>query len=138
MKQITIIGNLGSNAVSRTTADGRNLMTFNVAVNQANAEPIWFNCIGTLRERLFPFLVKGQCVCVIGDLQAGIYQNRIDLTVNLDRVELCGKAPEQTTQEPAAQSASQPAAAPQQSASQPAAASPETLDWFDASQQQTI
>lgn len=99
MKQITIIGNLGSNAVSRTTADGRPLMTFNVAVNQANAEPIWFNCIGSLRERLFPFLVKGQCVCVIGDLQAGLYQNRVDLTVNLDRIELCGKAPEQTTKE---------------------------------------
>ena len=63
MKCITIIGNLGANAVRRTTTDGRELMSFNVAVNQTNGDPVWFNCIGNLREKLLPFLVKGQCVC---------------------------------------------------------------------------
>jgi len=96
MKCITIIGNLGANAVSRTTTDGRQLMSFNVAVNQTNGEPIWFNCVGNLREKLFPYLLKGQCVSVIGDLQAGMYNNRVDLSVNIDRIELCGKAPEPT------------------------------------------
>lgn len=99
MKQITIIGNLGSNAVRRTASDGRELMTFNVAVNQPNTDPLWFNCIGSLREKLLPYLVKGQSVCVIGDLSASTYKGAIDLQVNIDRCELCGRAPEQNSQE---------------------------------------
>lgn len=98
MKQITIIGNLGANAVRRTTSDGKELMSFNVAVNVKDAQPVWFNCVGTLREKLLPFLVKGQCVCVVGDLRAGIYQNSVDLSVSIDRVELCGAAPVEQTQ----------------------------------------
>lgn len=99
MKSITIIGNLGANAIMRTTSDGKQLMSFNVAVNQVNADPIWFNCIGNMREKLFPYLLKGQCVCVIGDLSAGVYNNRLDLSVNIDRCELCGKAPESNSQD---------------------------------------
>lgn len=98
MKCITISGNLGSNAVMRTTADGRQLMTFNVAVNQPNKDPMWFNCVATMREKLFPYLLKGQCIIVIGDLTADVYQGRIDLSVNVDKCELCGKAPEQSSQ----------------------------------------
>lgn len=107
MKCIHVIGNLGANAVLRTTSDGRQLMTFNVAVNQPNADPIWFNCVGAMREKLFPYLVKGQTIAVVGDLSVGTYNGRIDLTVNLDKCELCGKAPEssqssqQSTQDPA-------------------------------------
>lgn len=100
MKCITIIGNLGANAVRRMTADGRELMSFNVAVNQQNAEPIWFNCIGNLREKLLPYLLKGQCVSVIGDLTAGTYQGRVDLTINIDRIELCGAKPDASSQQP--------------------------------------
>lgn len=99
MKSLTIIGNLGANAVLRTTSDGRQLMTFNVAVNQPNADPIWFNCVGSMREKLFPYLQKGQCVSVIGDLSAGIYNNRLDLSVNIDRIELCGAAPGKTSED---------------------------------------
>ena len=100
MKCITIVGNLGSNAVMRTTSDGRQLMTFNVAVNQSNEQPLWFNCVGNMREKLFPYLLKGQCVLVIGDLSPALYKGQIDLTVNIDRVELCGKAPEPSSQQP--------------------------------------
>ena len=96
MKLITICGNLGANAVARTTSDGRQLMSFNVAVNQPNTEPVWFNCVGAMREKLFPYLVKGQCVVVSGELSAGIYQNRLDLGISLDRTELCGSAPKET------------------------------------------
>lgn len=99
MKQITIIGNLGANAVRRVASDGKELMTFNVAVNQSNADPVWFNCIGNLREKLLPFLVKGQCVCVIGDLSANVYNGRIDLSINIDRTELCGAKPEEKTED---------------------------------------
>ena len=93
MKQITIIGNLGANAVLRTTSEGKELMTFNVAVNQRNADPLWFNCVSNYREKLFQYLTKGQCVCVIGDLSPRLYNNQIDLSVNVDNIELCGAAP---------------------------------------------
>lgn len=98
MKCITISGNLGSNAVMRTTTDGRQLMTFNVAVNQVNKDPMWFNCVATMREKLFPYLLKGQCILVVGDLTADVYQGKVDLSVNVDKCELCGKAPEQPSQ----------------------------------------
>lgn len=101
MKSITIIGNLGANAVRRMTSDGKELMTFNVAVNQNNGDPIWFNCIGNLRDKLLPYLVKGQCVCVIGDLSAGVYNGHLDLSVNIDKCELCGAKPDQNSQQSA-------------------------------------
>lgn len=97
MKSITIIGNIGSNAVVRTTADGRQLMSFSVAVSRKDADPVWFNCVGNNRENLLPFLLKGQGVCVMGDLNAQVYQGKPDLTVNIDRIELCGSKPENQT-----------------------------------------
>lgn len=105
MKEITILGNLGANAVRRTASDGRELMSFNVAVNVANSTPVWFNCIGNFRERLFPFLVKGQMVCVMGDLNARTYNGNIDLSISVDKVELCGSAPveKEETAEPSSQ-----------------------------------
>ena len=98
MKQLTIIGNLGANAVQRTTADGKQLMSFNVAVNASNDQPLWFNCVGNYREKVFPHLLKGQCVCVTGDLRPGMYNNQIDLTVSIDRIELCGAKPKEDPQ----------------------------------------
>lgn len=100
MKEITIIGNLGANAVRRVASDGKELMSFNVAVNSGKDQTTWFNCIGALREKLLPFLIKGQGVCVVGDLNAGVYKDRADLTVNIDKIELCGKSPEQAAQAP--------------------------------------
>mgnify|MGYP003547745875 FL=1 len=94
MKSITIIGNLGSQAVRRVASDGKELMSFSVAVNVKDDEPMWFNCIGNLRENLLGYLVKGQTVCVIGDLRLGVYNGRLDLTVSIDRIELCGRRPE--------------------------------------------
>lgn len=100
MKCITIVGNLGSNAVMRTTSDGRQIMTFSIAVNQSNEQPpLWFNVVANMREKLFAYLLKGQCVLVIGDLTPALYKGQIDLSVNADRIELCGKAPEPSTQQ---------------------------------------
>lgn len=99
MKEITIIGNIGANAVRRITSDGRELMSFNVAVNQSDREPVWFNCIGSLREKLLPYLVKGQCICVVGDLNARTYNGQIDLSISIDKCELCGARPDSGTAE---------------------------------------
>lgn len=117
MKQLTIIGNLGSNAVRRTASDGKELMTFNVAVNAGQNQTVWFNCIGNFRDKLFEYLVKGQCVCVMGDLSARVYNGNLDLGVNIDRVELCGRAPETKTD--SANSPSQPSAQSVDPSSQP-------------------
>lgn len=117
MKQLTIIGNLGSNAVRRTASDGKELMTFNVAVNAGSNQTVWFNCIGNFRDKLFEYLVKGQCVCVMGDLSARVYNGNLDLGVNIDRVELCGRAPETKTD--TANNPSQPSATPADPSSQP-------------------
>lgn len=105
MKCITIVGNLGANAVRRVASDGRELMTFNVAVSAGKDQTVWFNCVGSLREKVFDYLVKGQCICVTGDMSASTYNGRIDLTVNFDRIELCGRAPQAATN---ASSASEP------------------------------
>ena len=35
---------------------------------------------------------------MIGDLSVGVYNNRPDITINIDKIELCGKAPEQSSQ----------------------------------------
>lgn len=104
MKCISIIGNLGAQAVIRATSDGRQLMTFSVAVNQPNKDPLWFNCVSNMREKLFPYLVKGQSISVVGDLSCDLYNGKIDLSINADRIELCGAAPEKATQEPAQES----------------------------------
>lgn len=104
MKCITIIGNIGANAVRRVASDGKELMTFNVAVNGSGDSVTWFNCIGNLREKLLPYLVKGQGVCVMGDLSASTYNNRVDLQINIDRCELCGTKPDQSSQQPAQES----------------------------------
>lgn len=101
MKEITIIGNIGANAVLRQTSDGKQLMTFSVAVNVPNADPIWFNCVSNYRERVFPYLLKGAAVCVIGDLQLSVYQGKIDANVSVDKMELCGTKPQDQNQEQA-------------------------------------
>lgn len=90
MKCITIVGNLGANAVQRATADGKQLMTFSVAVNDGRGATLWFNCVSNYREKQFGWLLKGQCVAVTGDLSVEMYNNRPDLGVNVDRIELCG------------------------------------------------
>lgn len=99
MKTIIVIGNLGANAVRRMTSDGKELMTFNVAASMPNGDPIWFNCVSNFREKLFPYLVKGQCVCVTGDLRPGVYNNNLDLSISVDKCELCGAKPNESSQQ---------------------------------------
>lgn len=89
MKTIMILGNLGQDAQVRKTNEGKDLMTFSVAVNDRNTTT-WFNCVSNLREKQLQYLLKGQCVAVTGELSVGSYNGRADLSVNVDRIELCG------------------------------------------------
>lgn len=99
MKQLTTIGNLGANAVRRTLTDGKEIMSFSVAVNAGRDSTLWVNCVSNFRENLFPYLLKGQCVCVIGDLSAKVYKDTVDLNVSADKIELCGARKEDTAEE---------------------------------------
>lgn len=99
MKSILIIGNLGSNAQRRNTSDGREIMTFSVAVNDKNNTTTWFNCVANLRPAQFDYLTKGQSVAVTGDLSVRMYNGNPDLTINVDRIELCGKKTDENQQE---------------------------------------
>lgn len=98
MKQVTIIGNLGANAIRRNTSDGRELMSFSVAVNDRDTTT-WFNCIGAIRAKQFDYLVKGTQVAVIGDIVVKVYQGQPDIQVNIDRIELCGGKKDTETQQ---------------------------------------
>lgn len=117
MKTISIVGNLGANAVRRMTSDGRELMSFNVAVSTGKDGALWFNCVGTFREKVFGFLIKGQCVAVAGDFSADIFNGRMNLDVSIDRLELCGRAP-QAAADPV-NTTPQPTADPSQVAANP-------------------
>lgn len=98
MKELCIIGNLGANAVRRVTSDGKELMSFNVAVNSGKDSTTWFNCVGNLREKLINYLVKGQMVMVMGDLTAKVFNGQIDLQISIDKIELVGSAPDKPKQ----------------------------------------
>lgn len=89
MKNVFIIGNLGANAIRRATSDGRELMTFSVAVNDKSSTT-WFNVVSRFKENQFPYLEKGTQVAVTGDLSVSTFNGQPDLTVNADRIELCG------------------------------------------------
>lgn len=74
MKSITIIGNLGANAVRRMTSDGKELMSFNVAVSQSKGDAVWFNCIGTLREIVAVLGERAMCLHCRRPFRRGLQQ----------------------------------------------------------------
>lgn len=74
MKQITIIGNIGTDATYKESEKGGYLLNFNVAVNSKvkdEERTDWFSCARIYREEpqtIVQYLKKGQRVCVIGDI----------------------------------------------------------------------
>lgn len=99
MQQITILGNLGKDAVIKST-NGKEVVLFNVCVNSdyknANGETVkrsnWYSCIykGTSVAK---YIKKGDLILVEGELNPRIYVNdkkeaSLDLTVSVIRIEL--------------------------------------------------
>lgn len=111
MQKITIVGNLGRDAVIRNTS-GKDILTFNVAVTEKyknkenqNVESVtWYNCVFR-STALAAYLKKGDKVHVHGKLTAKTYVNDkreavLDLSVSVDYVELLGgKKKEKTSSE---------------------------------------
>lgn len=96
MQTIFILGNIGNPAQTRTTTDGKQLVSFSVAVSGRNKSTTWYGVIGRASENLLPYLSKGRQVFVAGELESKCYNGNVDLSIFADRIELCGKAIEES------------------------------------------
>lgn len=95
MKTITIAGNIGKDAVTRTTQGGDNVTSWSVAVEDRQGQEkrtIWFDCTlwGKRGSALAQYLTKGSRVAVAGDLSTREHEGKTYLTVRADQVTLLG------------------------------------------------
>lgn len=92
MQFITIAGNIGKDAETRQTQSG-SVTSFSVAVSAGrDSETTWYRCSlwGQRGEKLAGYLTKGNKVTVAGTLQAGLYDGKLDMKVNVSEVALQG------------------------------------------------
>lgn len=95
MKQITIAGNIGKDAETRTTQGGDKVTSWSVAVEERTGKEkstIWFDCSlwGKRGESLASYLTKGSKVAVSGDLGKREHEGKTYLTLRADQVTLLG------------------------------------------------
>jgi single-strand DNA-binding protein len=95
MKSITIAGNIGKDAVTRTTQGGDKVTGFSVAVEERRGQDkrtIWFDCAiwGARGDALSAYLTKGTKVAVSGDLSTREHEGKTYLTVRASEVTLMG------------------------------------------------
>lgn len=100
MKQITIAGNIGKDAETRTTQGGDKVTSWSVAVEERTGKEkstIWFDCSlwGKRGESLASYLTKGSKVAVSGDLGKREHEGKTYLTIRADQVTLMGGKPSQ-------------------------------------------
>lgn len=90
MFTISIIGNLGSDAVERKTANGKSIMTFSVAAQKGEKNVLWVNVVANLQDGLLPYLKKGKQVFVTGHGDVEMYKGTPDIKVSATYIALCG------------------------------------------------
>lgn len=95
MKTITVAGNIGKDAVVRSTQSGEKVTGWSVAVEERvgqDKRTIWFDCTlwGKRGESLAPYLTKGGRVAVSGELSTREHEGKTYLTVRADQVTLLG------------------------------------------------
>lgn len=95
MKSITIAGNIGKDAVTRTTQGGDKVTGWSVAVEErgpSGKRTIWFDCSlwGKRGESLAQYLTKGGRVAVSGDMSTREHDGKTYLTVKAHDVTLLG------------------------------------------------
>jgi len=91
MKQITIAGNIGKDAVVRRTNAGDAVAGFSVAVPDGfgdSKRTLWFDCSlwGKRGETLAQYLTKGSRVTVAGDLSTREHDGKTYLTIRVAEV----------------------------------------------------
>lgn len=95
MKNVTIAGGIGKDAVTRTTQGGDKVTGFSVGVSEGfgdSRRTVWFDCSlwGNRGEKLAGYLTKGSRVAVSGDLSTREHEGRTYLTVRASDVTLLG------------------------------------------------
>lgn len=95
MKSITIAGNIGKDAITRTTPQGDKVTSWSVAVEERNGQDkrsLWFDCTlwGKRGESLSQYLTKGGKVSVSGELSTREHEGKTYLTIRADQVTLLG------------------------------------------------
>jgi single-strand DNA-binding protein len=95
MKSVTIAGNIGKDAVTRTTGGGDKVTSWSVAVEDRQGQDkrtIWFDCSlwGKRGESLAQYLTKGGKVAVSGELSTREHEGKTYLTVRAEQVTLLG------------------------------------------------
>ena len=102
MKNIVISGNVGSNAELRTTQNGDDVCSFNVAVSdRRRQETIWFTVSywGKAGKAVCDYIQKGSSITVSGDLFTKEYNNKTYLNVNAHTVTLGKRSLEKLAKE---------------------------------------
>ena len=99
MKSLTIAGNIGKDAVTRTTQGGDKVTGWTVAVEDRQGQDkrtIWFDCTlwGKRGESLAQYLTKGGKVAVSGELSTREHEGKTYLTVRAEQVTLLGGKPD--------------------------------------------
>lgn len=90
MFTISIIGNLGSDAVERKTANGKCIMTFSVAAQKGEKNALWVNVVANLQDGLFPYLKRGKQVFVTGHGDVSTYNGAPNIKLSATYIALCG------------------------------------------------
>jgi len=97
MKTLTIAGNIGKDAVIRTTQNGEKVTGWPVAVEERGPNgkrTLWFDCTlwGRRGESLAPHLTRGSRVTVSGDFSTREHDGKTYLTLKVYDVKLQGDA----------------------------------------------
>lgn len=95
MKAIVIAGNIGKDAVTRTTQGGDKITGWSVAVEDGfgqNKRTLWFDCswFGSRGEKVAQYLTKGSKVTVSGDFSTREHEGKTYLQVRVNDVTLQG------------------------------------------------
>ena len=107
MNRITIIGNLTRDPEQRTTAGGKRVTSFTVAVNRRakdqDADFFRVSAWESLGEICQKYLAKGRKVAVCGSVSLNTYENRegktaASLDVYASEVEFLGGGPKEEPQ----------------------------------------
>lgn len=91
MQEIMLIGNVGRVPETKTLQNGKEIMTFSVAVNGKDDKVTWFGVVANAQPKLIPYLTKGRQVMVRGGLSVEVYKDQPDITCYADTIRLLGK-----------------------------------------------
>lgn len=95
MQNITIAGRIGADAVLRSTNNGDQVASFNVAVDYRDGREKgtnWWRVSlwGKRGEALHPYLLKGVSVTVAGEFSLSEYEGKPQLNIRANEIALQG------------------------------------------------